>query len=75
MDKEIKKLKQELVRYGKKIIEKGLAVGPGGNISAREGKVIYLSPSGYSFDELNEDDYVGVNLKTGKITEGTLSMK
>ena len=75
MDKEIKKLKQELVRYGKKIIEKGLAVGPGGNISAREGSVIYLSPSGYSFDELNEDDYVGENLKTGKITEGTLSMK
>ena len=67
-----KKLKQELVRYGKKIIEKGLAVGPGGNISARKGNTIYLSPSGYSFDELNEDDYVGVNLKTGKITEGTL---
>ncbi|PIV64390.1 MAG: class II aldolase family protein, partial [bacterium (Candidatus Ratteibacteria) CG01_land_8_20_14_3_00_40_19] len=38
-----KRLKQDLVRYGKKIIEKGLAVGPGGNISAREGNVIYLS--------------------------------
>ncbi len=67
-----KRLKQELVRYGKKIIEKGLAVGPGGNISARKGNTVYLSPSGYSFDELNEDDYVGVDLKTGKLTEGTL---
>lgn len=67
-----KSLKQKLVRYGKKIIEKGLAVGPGGNISARKENTVYLSLSGYSFDELTEDDYVGVDLKTGKAIEGTL---
>ncbi len=67
-----KKIKKELVTYGKMITEKGLAAGPGGNISARCGEVIYLSPSGYSLGELKEEDYVGVSLKTGEIVEGQL---
>ena len=69
---DVKMVKQELLRYGKKIVEKGLAVGPGGNISARSGEVVYVSPTGYSLEELSEEDYVGVNLKTGEIVEGHL---
>lgn len=67
-----KQTKRDLVAYGKMIMEKNLAVGPGGNISARCGEVVYLSPSGYSLGELREEDYVGVNLKTGEIVEGKL---
>ena len=67
--KNIKRLKEELVRYGKKIIENHLAVGPGGNISVRKGDTVYLSPSGYSFEELKENDYVGVNLRSRGLSE------
>jgi len=49
------KIKKELALYGKKIVEKGLAVAGGGNISAREGGMIYLSPSGFALDEIDED--------------------
>lgn len=65
-------VKKELVVYGKMIVRKGLAAGPGGNISARCGEVVYLSPSGYSLEELREEDYVGVSLKTGEVVEGHL---
>ena len=61
---EIRKL---LTLYGKKIVEKGLVAGPGGNISAREGEYVFLSPSGFFLDEIKEDTWVKVNIKTGKI--------
>lgn len=61
---EIRKL---LTLYGKKIVEKGLVAGPGGNISAREGDYVFLSPSGFFLDDIKEDTWVKVNIKTGKI--------
>ena len=67
-----RKIKEKLVEYGKKIAEKGLAVGPGGNISARVGDIVYLSPSGYAFEELVPEQYVGVNLQTGEVVDGDL---
>jgi len=72
MSDKVKKIKKELSKYGKLIIEKGLAVGPGGNISARLGNTIYLSPSGFALDEVEEKDWVGINLNSGKIKEGKL---
>ena len=38
----VKRAKIELVRYGIKIAEKGLVVGPGGNTSIRLGNVVYM---------------------------------
>jgi L-fuculose-phosphate aldolase len=69
---EARKIKEKLVEYGKKIAEKGLAVGAGGNISARVGDIVYLSPSGYAFEELVPEQYVGVNLQTGEVVDGDL---
>ena len=66
------KIKKELTLYGKKIVEKELAVAGGGNISAREGDIIYLSPSGFALDEINEDQWVEVELKTGKVINSEL---
>ena len=63
-------IKKELVMYGKKIISSGLVVGAGGNISARVGKIIYLSASGMAFDEMAEDDYVGVDINSGNVVDG-----
>lgn len=62
-----KKIREELSRYGKKLVEKGLVAGPGGNISAREGEHVFLSPSGFFLDEIEEKDWVKVNLNTGKV--------
>ena len=61
---------EQLVEYGKKMIEKQLVVGPGGNISARDGEYAYLSPSGMSVGELVPEDYVKVNIRTGEVTPG-----
>jgi L-fuculose-phosphate aldolase len=67
---EIIKLKNELVEYGKQISSSDLVVGPGGNISARIGDVVYLSPSGMSFMDCCPDDYVGVDINTLETVDG-----
>lgn len=59
-------IRKELCRYGKLVIEKGLAAGPGGNISARQDDFVYLSPSGFALDEIKENQWVKLDLKTGK---------
>ncbi len=63
-------MKEEILYYGKKLLEKGLVVGPGGNISLREDEVIYLTPSGLSFEEMEEEDLVAVEISSGKVVEG-----
>jgi L-fuculose-phosphate aldolase len=70
MDKN--KLRKELCEIGRKIAEKGLIIGAGGNISARLGDIVYMKASGISFEEACESHYIGVNLKTRKVVEGTL---
>ncbi|MFN4227123.1 MAG: class II aldolase/adducin family protein [Candidatus Ratteibacteria bacterium] len=63
----MEEIRKKLTEIGKKIVEKGLVAGPGGNISAREGDFVYLSPSGFFLDEIKEEEWVKVNLKTGEI--------
>ena len=58
--------------FGKKLVEKGLVRGEGGNISLREGNSVYLSPSGFSLDEIKPEQYVKVNLKTGQVQKKSL---
>jgi len=63
--------RKDLIFYGRKIEEKNLVVGPGGNTSARAGNVIYMKASGTSFEDAVETDYVGVDLKTGETVDGS----
>ncbi|MCM8772099.1 MAG: class II aldolase/adducin family protein [Candidatus Omnitrophica bacterium] len=63
----MEEIRKILTQFGKKIVEKGLVAGPGGNISAREGEFVYLSPSGYFLDEIKEEEWVKVNIETGEI--------
>lgn len=62
-------LRKELTRYGKLVADKRLVSGPGGNISARLGSAVYLPPSGYGLDEVEEDQWVEVDLSTGEVKE------
>lgn len=62
----MEEIRKILSLYGKKIVEKGLVAGPGGNISAREGNYVFLSPSGFFLDEIEEDEWVKVDILSGK---------
>lgn len=58
---------RELKKYANKLVDSGLVVGAGGNISMRDGDYMYISPSGYDLKETYDDDWVKVNIKTGEI--------
>jgi len=61
---------RELTELGKEMVQKGLVVGPGGNISGREGNRAYLSPSGFDLDQIKTRDWSIVDLKREKQISG-----
>ncbi len=61
---------QELIRHGIELMDKNLVIGPGGNISFRLNDLMFITPSGLSFDELNENDIVQINIETKEIIKG-----
>ena len=63
-------IREELVRYGVKIARAGLVAGAGGNISAREGAIVWMKPSGYAIDDMGPDDLCGMDLASGKQVKG-----
>ena len=63
-------IKDELARYGHKIYQAHLVVGAGGNISARDGEIIWMKPSGLAMDEIAPEDLCGMELATGRQVEG-----
>jgi L-fuculose-phosphate aldolase len=63
-------IRQELAKYGKLIAERGLTAGAGGNISAREGRLVWVKPSGFAMDDVRGSDMFCVDLETGRQIEG-----
>jgi L-fuculose-phosphate aldolase len=63
-------VKRELVKYGAKIVRAGLVAGAGGNISARDGNIVWMKPSGIALDEMSARDLCGMDLATGKQIRG-----
>lgn len=61
---------EELVKTAKGISDIGLVRGAGGNVSAREGDTMWISPSGFSFTDAAPTDYPGVSITSGEITSG-----
>lgn len=57
---------RDLMFYSKKVVEKGLVVGPGGNTSVRIGETMWISPSGFSLDNIAREDWVPVDIGTGR---------
>jgi len=64
-------VREELIAYGTRIAQKGLVAGAGGNISAREGNIVWMKPSGFAMDDMDPDDLCGMDLETGEKVEGT----
>src|SRR6056297_3197013 len=65
------KERQLITEYGKKLIEKGLTKGTGGNLSIynRKEGLIAISPSGIPYEEIKLKDIVIIDLE-GNIVEG-----
>jgi L-fuculose-phosphate aldolase len=62
-------IRKALVRLGRKIADKDLVVGAGGNISARSRDVMLIKASGIAFEEAKPEDYVSVSIATGRLLE------
>ncbi len=63
--------KEQVVRYGKKLIDRRLTTGSGGNISVcnREKKLVAISPSGLDYYETTPEDIVILDID-GNLVEG-----
>ena len=59
-----------LVQTAQALIGDGLVRGAGGNVSARDGDTMWISPSGFSLAEAAVGDYVGVSISSGELTSG-----
>jgi L-fuculose-phosphate aldolase len=64
------KVRDELVVYGKRIAQAGLVAGAGGNISARDGDLVWMKPSGVALDEMEAKDLCGINLVSDRQVRG-----
>lgn len=62
--------RKDLSLYGKKIYEAGLVAGAGGNISARDGRIIWMKPSGLALDEIGLNDWCGMEIRSGRQVAG-----
>lgn len=63
-------VREDLVKYGKKIAQAGLVAGAGGNISARDGNLIWMKPSGFAMDDMMPDDLCGIDVESGEQSRG-----
>ena len=55
----------ELASFATRIVNRGLAAGPGGNLSVRDGERIWISPSGYPLDMIERNDWVPMDIASG----------
>jgi len=65
---------EQLIATARTLSETGLVTGAGGNVSARDehstGPLMWISPSGFSFEDATTDDYPGVSIESGEIVVG-----
>ncbi len=59
-----------MAKTGKKIVQKGLVVASGGNISAKSNGCMFIKAKGTGLDDRKPSCYVCVDLKTGKSRKG-----
>ena len=66
----MKKNIAEIINVSNEIYDKGLVSGKAGNISARFGDVVGITPTLKSLSDLNEEDIVLVNMDGEVLTKG-----
>lgn len=69
----MEEIRLELLRLHKKMVEHGLVVWTGGNISQRvDSEHFLIKPSGVDYSELSQEDFVLCDLE-GEVVQGTRS--
>ncbi|GAA0495009.1 class II aldolase/adducin family protein [Streptomyces stramineus] len=61
-EQELRRAWHEIVATARRTTAEGLVVGTSGNVSARVGDVVLVTPSGVPYDRLGPEDAVGVDL-------------
>ena len=61
--------RSEIVVFGKRMLERSLVTGTGGNLSVRSGRRVALSPSGVEYEAMKPEDVAVVDLE-GRLLEG-----
>ncbi|MEV2265531.1 class II aldolase/adducin family protein [Nonomuraea africana] len=64
-------LRQQLCEYGRRAVELGLVLGTSGNLSARHGDLVAVTPSGAALDRLTPEMCPVVDVE-GYLVEGEL---
>ncbi|GAA3666623.1 class II aldolase/adducin family protein [Nonomuraea antimicrobica] len=64
-------LREQLCDYGRRAVELGLVIGTSGNLSAREGDRVAVTPSGVALDRLTPEMCPVVDM-AGHLVEGDL---
>jgi L-fuculose-phosphate aldolase len=73
MDSNLRMRLALLLEVSKQMQQEGLVVGPGGNTSLKDEKgIMWISPSGIPFAELTIDDFVPLDVNSGKIVKSKL---
>ncbi len=62
-------LRQQIVDAGRAMLAAGLVAGTSGNVSAREGDSILITPSAVPYDEIGPRDLIRLSL-AGEVLEG-----
>jgi L-ribulose-5-phosphate 4-epimerase len=63
-------LRAEIIAAGREMLRLGLVAGTSGNLSARDGDRVLITPSGLPYWEMEEDDVVALSLD-GEVVSGT----
>lgn len=68
----LQSFREEIIDYGKKLLETKLTRGTGGNISMvdRESNVMAITPSGIDYFEIKPEQIVLIDVETGDIVDG-----
>ena len=74
---ELRAGREQLVRYGIRLLEDGLAIGTAGNLSLRAGDALLITPSGVAYRDLTPDDICTVSMPApaGSSTGDTAAAK
>lgn len=59
-----------LVAFARRLAAGGLTAGAGGNVSCRDGNMIWVKPSGFAMEDLKASCLAGLDLKTGRQARG-----
>ncbi|HIE11013.1 MAG TPA: class II aldolase/adducin family protein [Kiritimatiellae bacterium] len=59
-------MQEKLSHYARRVAEKGLAAGAGGNLSVCVDNTVWISRSGIALEDMRPGDFAPVDLRTGR---------